>query len=116
MAKQGGNPQNLKNFKKGFDERRVGNGRKKKLPALDGLLDEVLGEEKNNVSAAKAVLMSLLSKATKGDVRAAEVLLDRAYGKAKQVTDILSCGESINSPILPPEAVDMILKRLSEIK
>jgi replication initiation and membrane attachment protein DnaB len=27
-------------------------------------------------------------KASKGDVRAAEVLLDRAYGKAKQTMDV----------------------------
>jgi hypothetical protein len=32
-------------------------------------------------------LKALRAKATKGDVRAAEVLLDRAYGKAKQITD-----------------------------
>lgn len=88
MAKQGGNPQNLVNFKQGFDKRRIGNGRKPKLPEVDVILAEVLGEEKNDISAAKAVLMALLSKATKGDVRAAEVLLDRAYGKAKQTLDV----------------------------
>jgi len=88
MAKVGGNPQNLVNFKKGFDERRIGNGRKAKLPEVDVILAEVLGEEKNDISAAKAVLMALLSKATKGDVRAAEVLLDRAYGKATQKLDV----------------------------
>jgi len=46
-----------------------------------------LGEEKDGIEAAKAILMALRAKATKGDVRAAEVLLDRAYGKAKQVID-----------------------------
>jgi hypothetical protein len=51
---------------------------------LDKLLAEVLGEEKDGIEAAKAILMALRAKATKGDVRAAEVLLDRAYGKAKQ--------------------------------
>lgn len=103
MAKIGGNPQNLVNFKKG----QSGNpkGRTPKLPHLDKLLDEVLGEEKNNITAMKAVLMSLLSKATKGDVRAAEVLLDRAYGKAKQIVDsningtitnVISLGSGLN--------------------
>jgi len=57
-------------------------GRPKVLPELKLLLAEVLGEEKDGVAAAKAILMALRAKATKGDVRAAEVLLDRAYGSA----------------------------------
>jgi len=48
---------------------------------------DVLGEEKDGIEAAKAILMALRAKATKGDVRAAEVLLDRAYGKAKQTIE-----------------------------
>lgn len=63
------------------------NGRPKKLPELDKLLAEVLGEEKGGITAAQAVLRALLMKATKGDVRAAEVLLDRGYGKVKQELD-----------------------------
>jgi len=54
------------------------------ISELEKLLAEVLGEEKDGIEAAKAILMALRLKATKGDVRAAEVLLDRAYGKAKQ--------------------------------
>ena len=59
------------------------NGQPRKLPGLDKLLAEVMGEEKDGIEAAKAILMALRAKATKGDVRAAEVLLDRAYGKVK---------------------------------
>lgn len=55
-----------------------------KIPQLDVLLADVLGEEKDGIEAAKAILMALRAKAVKGDVRAAEVLLDRAYGKAPQ--------------------------------
>jgi len=72
-------------FKKG--ESGNDNGRPKKLPEIDKLLADVLGEEKDGIEAAKAILMALRAKATKGDVRAAEVLLDRAYGKARQVID-----------------------------
>src|SRR6478736_5360288 len=84
-------PNDETKFKKG----QSGNpgGRPKKLPDLDELLGEVLDEEKDGIKAARAILMALRGKATKGDVRAAEVLLDRAYGKAKQTTDINLSGE-----------------------
>lgn len=59
------------------------NGRPRKLPKIDDLLSEVLGEDENS-NEAKAILVALLTKAKKGDVKAAEVLLDRAFGKAKQ--------------------------------
>lgn len=77
---------NLKPFKKG----QSGNpkGRTPKLPELDKLLDEVLGAEKDGVPAAKQILIALYKRALRGDVRAAEVLMDRAYGKAKQVTEL----------------------------
>jgi hypothetical protein len=63
------------------------NGRPKKLPELDKLLANVLGEEKDGVTAAETILKALRVKATKGDIRAAEVLLDRGYGKAKQTIE-----------------------------
>lgn len=76
---------NSKPFKKGQSGNP--NGRPRKLPELDKLLADVLGEEKDGISAGEAILKALRAKATKGDVRAAEVLLDRAYGKARQTID-----------------------------
>ncbi len=69
-------------FKKG----QSGNpkGAAKKLPELSILLADVLGEEKDGVTAAQAILMALRAKAAKGDIRAAEVLLNRGYGLPKQ--------------------------------
>lgn len=69
-------------FKKG----RSGNpaGRPKKLPGLDKLLADVLGEEKDGMTAADAILRKLRQMATQGNLRAAEILLDRAYGKPTQ--------------------------------
>ena len=73
-------------------------GRPKKLPELDKLLADVLGEEKDGITAAEAILKALRAKATKGDIRAAEVLLDRGWGKAKQSMDITSDGKAIELP------------------
>lgn len=80
--KRDGNIQNLKPFKKG----QSGNlkGRPRKLPELDKLLDEVMGQGADGKSIAKQILDALAKKAKGGDVKAAEVLLDRAYGKVKQ--------------------------------
>lgn len=63
------------------------NGRPLKLPDLDILMAEVLGEEKDGKTAAQAILAALRAKAAKGDIRAAEVLLNRAYGLPKQTID-----------------------------
>ena len=90
-----------KPFKKG----QSGNpkGRPPKLPALDKLLDKVLGEEKDGITAAEAILKALRARAIKGDNRAAEVLLDRGYGKAKQTMDVETkiAALTINVPPLP---------------
>jgi hypothetical protein len=80
------------------------NGRPKKLPQLDKLLADVLGEEKDGVSAAEAILKKLRQMASQGNLRAAEILLDRGYGKAKQHTDITTDGQKLPSVtiIRPP--------------
>lgn len=84
--KKGETPQGAKLFEPGQSGNP--NGRPKKLPALDDLLAEVLGEEKDGLSAGKVILMKLRQQATAGNVKAAEILLDRAWGKAKQALDI----------------------------
>ena len=89
MAGKPRNPNHMKNlkpFKKG-DARINRKGAPKKLPELDVLLANLLGDEKNGMTAATAILQAMFAKALKGDVRAAELLMDRAYGKAKQTID-----------------------------
>ncbi|NBU34916.1 hypothetical protein EBS40_09925 [bacterium] len=51
-----------------------GGGRPKKLPPIDILMAEVLGEEKDGITAAQAILNMLRGKAAKGDIRAAQLL------------------------------------------
>lgn len=63
-------------------------GRPKKLPELDKLLADILGEEKDGITAADAILRKLRAMAAQGNIRAIELLLDRAYGKAKQTVDM----------------------------
>jgi hypothetical protein len=77
---------NSKPFKKGQSGNP--NGRPKKLPELDKLLADVLGEENaNGITAAEAILKKLRAMAAAGNIRAAELLLDRGYGKAKQTIE-----------------------------
>jgi len=76
------------------------NGRPKKLPEIDKLMAEVLGEEKDGITAAQAILNMLRGKAAKGDIRAAQLLFDRAYGKSKQQIDVTSQGEKVTVPTI----------------
>lgn len=64
-------------------------GRPKQLPELEVILASVLGKERpDGTTEAEAILEALRKKAMSGDVRASELLLDRAYGKAKQTMQI----------------------------
>jgi len=66
---------------KGFDKQPGNinlNGRPKKIP-LDTLLADILDEE-----GLTSLLKSLHKAALKGNIRAAELLLDRYYGKTIQ--------------------------------
>ena len=64
------------------------NGRPRKLPELDRLIADVLGEEKDGMTAAEAILKKLRQMASQGNLKAADMLLDRAYGKATQKTEV----------------------------
>jgi hypothetical protein len=92
-----GNPHTIKG--KGFDahpENINREGRPKKLPAIDKLLEKVLGGITDDDTEAEKILEKLKERAIGGDVRAAEIILDRAYGKAKQSIDHTTAGESFN--------------------
>ena len=75
-------------------------GRPKKLPEIDKLMAEVMGEEKDGITAAQAILNMLRGKAAKGDIKAAQLLLERAYGKSKQNIDITTQGEKVTVPTI----------------
>lgn len=85
MANPNAKPPKEAQFKKG----QSGNpaGRPKQLPELDRLIADIMGEEKDGMTAADAILRKVRQMAVSGNLRAAEVLLDRAYGKPKQQID-----------------------------
>jgi hypothetical protein len=76
---------------------------KKPLPILEEILSVVLNDEQNGISALEAMLMALRSKAVRGDIKAVEVLLDRAYGKSKQSFEMAEGSQPLRviMPTLP---------------
>ena len=98
MANPRGNPQNLRPaWRKGESGNPKG---RPKLPDLRETIARVLADEKDGKTALEATLAALRAKAVRGDVRAAEVLLDRAFGKAQQALDVTSNGQAIVPPIV----------------
>jgi hypothetical protein len=87
-------PENIVPFK--FKKGQSGNPKgRPRLPDLSEAVAKVLADEKDGKSALEAVFMALRAKAVKGDVRAIQELLDRAYGRSKMHTDITSNGNTI---------------------
>lgn len=82
------------------------NGRPPKLPDVEELLAHVLWQEVDGKSTALRILENICQIALKGkgatQLRAAEILMERAYGKPKQRADItLDAGRIISRYTLP---------------
>ncbi len=93
------NPENIRGQGFHTDPDRINKkGRPSKLPELDKLLADVLGEEKDGVTAAEIILKKLRQMAASGNLRAAEILLDRGYGKPKQSQDVTIKTDAANLP------------------
>jgi hypothetical protein len=95
------NNQNLKNhqFKKGQSGNPL--GRKAGLPSLKNTIAEMLGE--GNEEVLKLILEAQLKKAIKGDLRAAQFLIERAYGKPSAQIELTEQPKPIVVNILAPE-------------
>lgn len=105
MARKATNPGNLKPFKKG----QSGNpaGRPPKLPGIDDILAKVMGEtDTEGLTRTEKILRKMAIKA-ETDCRAAELILERGYGKVKNITDL-----SLNIEQLTDSELDLIISKL----
>lgn len=76
----------------------VGHGRPKLLPALDLLVAEALGIPEGGdykKSNAFKIINKLQEMAAKGHVRAAEIVMDRGWGRVQQTLDVTTAGKEI---------------------
>jgi hypothetical protein len=82
------NPDNIvkHQFKKN-DPRINRKGRAPVLPELKEAIANVLNKKKGSLTGLDEILAMLFNKAKKGDIRAIQELLDRAYGKSKVIVD-----------------------------
>ena len=69
------------------------NGRPRRLPEIRDLIDEVLGEEKDGIPAVQAIFMRWRQMAsakeqTAQTLKAAELLINYAYGKPTQKLEL----------------------------
>lgn len=83
-------------FKKGQSGNPKG---KPKLPDLKEAMARALGEQaKDGTTALDQIIEAMRRKAAQGDVKAAELLLARGFGKPRESVDITSGGEKIATP------------------
>ena len=80
-------PENVIPYK--FKKGQCGNPKgRPKLPDIKAILEEVLSEKNDSgMTAAEALMKKLRSMGAAGNLKAIEMLLDRAYGKPKQTID-----------------------------
>lgn len=98
---KGVTPKGAKPFKKGQSGNPAGRA---KLPDLKEAMARALGGDEAGRNHLERILEALRHKAEAGDVRAAELLLNRGYGMAKQNVDITTAGQPITPPIVWSDA------------
>jgi len=105
-----GNIRNLKPFNKG----QSGNpqGRPTNLPAIDEILTKVLNETgSNGLTRAENIIRKLTIKA-ETDIRAAEMILNRAYGKPRQQIENFNQYKNPYTDLSTAELIESIEKIL----
>jgi hypothetical protein len=103
-----GIPPKHSQFKKGQSGNPKG---RPKLPDLSELMDKTLGKvDAQGLTAAERILKKLERMAAQGNLKAAEMLLDRGYGKPKQAIDhsgtLATNVPQVNIVVQPPTKTD----------
>lgn len=81
---------NAKPWKKGQSGNPKGRPRKTEL---DQIIKDILGTETRGVTEAEAIIHAMVKRAKEGDVRAASLIFDRAYGRPKQAVEVTTPAE-----------------------
>jgi len=93
------NPENIVKHK--FKKGQSGNPKgRPKLPDIKDVLAQYLADEKDGVNALEAMILRLRQMAVGGDLKAMEMLMDRANGKPKQADDYTTGGEALPAPVI----------------
>jgi hypothetical protein len=93
------NPENIVKHK--FKKGQSGNPKgRPKLPDIKDVLAQYLADQKDGVNALEAMILRLRQMAIGGDLKAMEMLMDRAYGKPKQAVDHTTGGEPMPCPVI----------------
>jgi len=101
------NPENILGKGNRFKKGESGNPKgRPKLPSMKAILESVLGDTKDGKTACEAIMMAMRNKAIKGDVRCAEFIIDRAYGKAKESIEVTGSTNVVIMPKAPGEEAD----------
>ena len=80
----------------------VGKGRPKKIPALDKMLDDILGtDESDDKSAMYKIIQALAKRARYGDHKAATLLMNRKWGLAKQYIEVDTISRKDTADLFP---------------
>lgn len=106
-----GREDNLKPFKKGFDERRnlkgcpVGNKNRstivKKWLEVNSKEVNPITKELEDLTQEDIITLKQLEKAKDGDSNAYKLLMDSTYGLPQQQTDITTNGQSLKDDVTP---------------
>jgi hypothetical protein len=84
-----GRPENLLPFSTGYDPRRNVTGENRKLPIYNEIMAKVLGEQgQDGITEAEKVVRRTLISAKAGNTRAAELIIEWAYGKITQRVEL----------------------------
>ena len=67
------------------------------MPDLRSAIADLFNEEKDGTTALQAIIRTLFKRALNGDVRAAQELLDRGFGKSQQYIDHTTQGDKLTS-------------------